>query len=274
MSLSRGIGYGRSPNRGSHELMKGVSVITAAFNAAGVIERNIQSVAAQSLVPTEHIIVDDGSVDDTVRAVERLSERWPHLRLVRQKHGGAARARNAGIEAAQGRYVAFLDADDTWTKPKLEAQVSFMSANQVLFSYGDYRAMDVAANREIGRYTAPDHITHAQLLRGCPIGCLTAAYDQSQLGKRYMPDVRRGQDWGLWLELTRDGTVARRYPGCHATYFRVPGSLSSRKLAKAVDIYRIYRRHEHLGRLRSLRYLLSHILTAFASQPDRNHRIG
>lgn len=249
--------------------MEGVSVITAAFNAAGVIERNIQSVADQSLVPAEHIIVDDGSVDDTARAVERLSERWPHLRLVRQKHGGAASARNTGIRAAQGRYVAFLDADDTWTESKLEAQVSFMSANDVLFSYGDYRVVDAAANREIGRMTAPDRVTHAEFLRGCPIGCLTAAYDQSQLGKRYMPDVRRGQDWGLWLELTRDGTAARRYPGCHASYFRAPASLSSRKLAKAADIYRIYRRHERLGRLRSLRYLVPHMLSAIANRPKR-----
>lgn len=254
--------------------MEGVSVITAAFNAAGVIERNIQSVAAQSLVPAEHIIVDDGSADDTVRTVERLSERWPHLRLVRQKHGGAARARNTGIEAARGRYVAFLDADDTWTDLKLEAQVSFMSANRVLFSYGDYRVIDAAGDREIGRYSAPDRVTHADFLRGCPIGCLTAAYDQSQLGKRYMPDVRRGQDWGLWLELTRDGTVARRYPGCHASYYRQAGSLSSRKLAKAADIYRIYRRHEQLGRLRSLRYLLPHIVSAIASRPGRSHRAG
>lgn len=246
--------------------MDGVSVITAAYNSAGVIERNIRSVAAQSLAPAEHIIVDDGSVDDTAIIVERLRRQYRHLRLVRQSHAGAAGARNAGIDAASGRYVAFLDSDDTWSEPKLEAQVSFMAANQIAFSYGDYRAVDAASGQEICRYTAPERVRHAELLRGCPIGCLTAAFDQVRLGKRYMPDVRRGQDWGLWLELTRNGTVAHRYPGCHATYYRVPGSLSSRKFAKVADIYRIYRQQERFGRIRSLRYLLPHVFGSIANR--------
>jgi glycosyltransferase involved in cell wall biosynthesis len=90
-----------------------ISVITAAYNSAGVIERNIRSVAAQSLQPKEHIVIDDGSVDDTASIVEALQREFPHLQLIRQANGGAARARNTGIAAATGRFVAFLDSDDT-----------------------------------------------------------------------------------------------------------------------------------------------------------------
>ena len=244
-----------------------VSVITAAFNSAGVIERNIRSVAAQSLQPKEHIIIDDGSVDDTASIVEGLQGEFPHVRMIRQENRGAARARNAGIAAATGRYIAFLDSVDPWSEHKLAAQTEFMAENDAPFSYGDYYDVDAATGTVNGRHEAPPQLRHADLLRGCPIGCLTVAFDQQALGKRFMPDVRRGQDWGLWLELTRDGTVGRRYPGCHARYYRTRGSLSAAKLSKAADIYRIYRENEGLGRLKSMSYLFSHMFSAASKSP-------
>jgi teichuronic acid biosynthesis glycosyltransferase TuaG len=244
-----------------------VSVITAAYNSAGVIERNIRSVGSQSLQPKEHIIIDDGSVDDTAAIAEGLRRQFPHLRVIRQANGGAARARNAGIAAATGRFVAFLDSDDAWSEHKLDSQVGFMTENAVAFSYGDYNDVDSTTGTVLGRHEAPPRLTYPDLLRGCPIGCLTVAFDQTVLGKRFMPDVRRGQDWGFWLELTRDGTVGRRYPGCHADYHRARGSLSTAKFSKAADIYRIYRAQEQMGRLRSMYYLVPHVLSSLAKSP-------
>lgn len=210
----------------------------------------------------EHIVVDDGSTDGTVAVIQGLQREFPHLRVILQENRGAAAARNAGIAAARGRYIAFLDSDDYWSEGKLEAQIGFMEANRVPFSYGDYDAVEAATGALLRRHEAPERMTHAEFLRGCPIGCLTAAFDAAMLGKRYMPDVRRGQDWGLWLTLTRDGAIARRYPGCHAVYRRSNRSLSSSKLRKLADIYRIYRMQEGLGRLRSAAYLLPHGLGA------------
>jgi teichuronic acid biosynthesis glycosyltransferase TuaG len=244
-----------------------VAVITPAHNSASVIERNIRSVGTQSLKPAEHIIVDDGSVDGTVDLVRGLQQEFPHLRIIRQKNGGAGAARNAGIEAAQARFIAFLDCDDYWSEQKLEAQIGFMTAHDVTFSYGDYNAFDAKTGDLLGCYEAPERVSHADFLRGCPIGCLTAAFDQEKLGKRYMPDVRRGQDWGFWLALTRDGSVARRYPGCHAYYRRSEGSLSSRKFHKVPDIYRIYREQERLGAMRAAWYLFRHIQGTLAKRP-------
>jgi teichuronic acid biosynthesis glycosyltransferase TuaG len=244
-----------------------VSVITAAHNSADVIERNIRSVGALSLQQREHIIIDDGSIDDTAALADRLRAEFPHIRVIRQPRGGAAQARNAGISEAIGRYIAFLDSDDAWSEQKLEAQVDFMAANDVPFTYGDYCEVDAVNGAVLGRHDAPDRLTYSDLLRGCPIGCLTVAFDQETLGKRYMPDVRRGQDWGFWLELTRDGTVGRRYPGCHAYYHRAGKSLSSAKLSKALDIYRIYRRQEKLGRVRSMYFLVPHIVSALTKSP-------
>lgn len=242
--------------------MVDISVITAAYNSASVIERNIRSVGRQSLLPGEHIIIDDGSTDETASVAEALCAEFPHLRVIRQENGGAARARNAGISIATGRFIAFLDSDDEWSAQKLSSQIEFMLAENVAFSYGDYDIVDALTGKLRGRVEPPTRLAYAELLSECPIGCLTVMFDQDALGKRFMPDVQRGQDWGLWLELTRSGTMAHRYPGCHAIYHRAGNSLSSAKFSKAADIYRIYRGQEKLGRIQSLRYLRRHVISA------------
>ena len=254
--------------------MTEVSVITAVYNSAKVIERNIRCVATQSLAPAEHIIVDDGSRDGTVDIVLGLQREFPHLQLIRQKNGGAGAARNKAIAAARSRYVAFLDCDDYWSEHKLKAQIEFMAEYSVAFSFGDYDDVDARSGTVLRQHHTPKRVTYSDLLRGCPIGCLTAAFDQTILGKRYMPNVRRGQDWGLWLALTRDGTVARRYPGRHAVYSRRNGSLSSGKLKKAADIYSIYREHENVGPVRTALYMIPHVSKALAKRvwTNRNKR--
>lgn len=246
-----------------------ISVITAAYNSAGVIERNVRSVGRQSLLPAEHIIIDDGSTDDTASIAEALCTEFPYLRVIRQENGGPARARNAGIAEATGRFIAFLDSDDEWAAQKLSTQIKFMLAEDVAFSYGNYDIVDASTRESLGRIESPTQLAYSELLNGCPIGCLTVVFDQNALGKRFMPEVQRGQDWGLWLELTRGGIMARRYPGCHAIYHRARNSLSSAKLPKVVDIYRIYREQEKLGHLQSLFYLQRHVVSAMTKSRIR-----
>lgn len=239
-----------------------VSVVTPAFNAADSIERVVSSVASQSVPVLEHIVVDDGSSDDTMGELGRLERNFAHLQIISQPRQGAARARNAGIEMARGRYIAFLDADDEWQPEKLARQIAFMEDSGAVFTYGDY--LRVRASGGHARHVrTPESLTYRDFLRGCPIGCLTVAYNQEALGKVFMPDVRRGHDWGLWLGLTRNGAVAKRYPGTEAFYHVSRRSLSRNKLLKVRDIYRIYREQEGVGSVRTLRYLVEHVVRSF-----------
>lgn len=232
-----------------------VSVITPAHNASLVLPKALAAVTDQAFAPLEHIVIDDGSTDGTVELLQELSRQLPHLRYVRQRRQGAGMARNLGVEAARGRYIAFLDSDDLWLPRKLELQVGFMEEHQCVFSYGDYLVQGRATNRVVRTFRTPRQLTHEDLLRGCPIGCLTAAYNQEALGKAYMPNIARGQDWALWLSLTRHGAPAMRYPGTEAVYHRAKGSLSANKLSKWFDMYRIYREQERIGAIRTLGYL-------------------
>jgi len=234
-----------------------VSVITPAHNASLLLPKTLAAVADQEFAPLEHIVIDDGSSDGTSELLQELARELPHLRYIRQRRRGAGMARNVGIEAAKGRYIAFLDSDDLWLPRKLELQVGFMEERQCVFSYGDYLVQGKDTDRARVAFRTPSQLTHHDLLRGCPIGCLTAAYNQEALGKAYMPRVARGQDWALWLSMTRDGTLAMRYPGTEAVYHRGRGSLSSNKLSKSLDMYRIYRQQERIGAIRTLGYLAS-----------------
>lgn len=244
-----------------------VSVVTASHNSAASIERCVRSVQRQTCVPLQHIVVDDGSNDQTLELLQELEREIRFLTVIRQANRGAGPARNAGIEAAKGRYIAFLDSDDAWLDKKLENQVTFMEERREVFTYGDYAIVNGETGVPIGHFVTPARVAYDQLLTRCPIGCSTVAYNQDDLGKRYMPSIRRGQDWALWLALTRHGVVATRYPGSSVVYYRRKGSLSRKKLTKAIDMYRIYTVEEKIGPFRSAYLLARFALNVMARNP-------
>jgi len=91
------------------------------------------------------------------------------------------------------------DADDDWLDGKLESQIAFMENNNVVFSYGDFVKVKELDDAVVGHVNTPTKLKYSELLKGCPIGCLTAVYNQKHLGKMYMPNIQRGQDFVLWL---------------------------------------------------------------------------
>jgi len=107
-----------------------VSVVLPAFNRGHCIAAAIQSVLGQTYHDWELIVIDDGSSDDTGQVVSAFND--PRIKLVRHERNlGASAARNTGIRISNGKLIAFLDSDDTWTASKLEAQVSAMIAAPV-----------------------------------------------------------------------------------------------------------------------------------------------
>jgi len=101
-----------------------ISVIVPTFNRAHTLPRTLDSILCQSLPATEVIVVDDGSQDDTEDLVRR---RYPQVRYLRQSNTGVSSARNRGINAANGDWIAFLDSDDAWLPDKLAAQRAALS---------------------------------------------------------------------------------------------------------------------------------------------------
>jgi len=104
----------------------GVSVIVPVFNGERYLEDALRSALGQSLPPSEVIVVDDGSTDGSVAIVEAFGDR---VTRIRQPNSGVAAARNRGLAAAAGEFIAFLDHDDTWPEDKLEVQVAALQAD-------------------------------------------------------------------------------------------------------------------------------------------------
>lgn len=114
-----------------------VSVIIPAFNVQDYIGRAIESVCAQTHPADEIIIVDDGSTDNTRRIVQQYGSK---VTCISQENAGAAQARNRGIEAARSKWIAFLDADDTYEPQKLKQQIELLERNpDLVWCYGNYQ---------------------------------------------------------------------------------------------------------------------------------------
>jgi len=110
-----------------------VSVIIPTFNRAAAVKEAVASVLAQTCRDFELLVVDDGSTDGTPAALARFGGEIRVLRSTRRQ--GVSAARNAGVAAAQGEWLAFLDSDDLWLPEKLERQMAFMEAHpQLLLS--------------------------------------------------------------------------------------------------------------------------------------------
>lgn len=101
--------------------MENVSVIIPVYNRADRIGRCLESVLRQTYRAVEIIIIDDGSTDNLEEMIRPV---WNQVRLIRQENKGQGAARNAGIQAAKGEWIAFLDSDDLWDEKKLEIQMN------------------------------------------------------------------------------------------------------------------------------------------------------
>jgi teichuronic acid biosynthesis glycosyltransferase TuaG len=116
--------------------MPRVSVIMPAFDSAAHVGSAIASVQAQTETDWELLVIDDGSRDETPGIVANAAREDRRIHLIRLAgNGGPAVARNAGIAAARGRYIAFLDSDDLWLPEKLARQLRFMEQRNAGFSY-------------------------------------------------------------------------------------------------------------------------------------------
>jgi len=109
-----------------------VSVIIPTYNRAHLVGRAIQSVLNQTYQDFEIIVVDDGSADNTKEVIKKFQEQDKRVKYIRhEKNRGGSAARNTGIKASRGEYIAFLDSDDKWVPGKLEKQLKKINDSEL-----------------------------------------------------------------------------------------------------------------------------------------------
>ena len=187
--------------------MPRVSVVVPTYNRAHLICETLDSVLAQTYRDFEVIVVDDGSTDETLAVLSKYGGR---IRVVCQPHragGAGAFARNTGIREATGKFVAFLDSDDTWLPTKLERQVALLDAHSDLsWVYSDAEAFDGETGRTLGFFSQGGRQREGDVLQPLFLGCFIPSPTPivrrtvfSEVGDLW--PLPTAEDWDMWLRI-------------------------------------------------------------------------
>jgi glycosyltransferase involved in cell wall biosynthesis len=183
-----------------------ISVVIPAHNAELYLDEAIASVRSQTFSDYEILVIDDGSTDRTAE----IASSYDGVLVLAQNNRGAAAARNAGIRAARGKYIAFLDADDVWLPSKLEKQAARLLENpRSEWTYTDAWVFDSATDRTICRIGERIRLHQGDILRPLLLRCFipsaTPVVKRTILSEAGLFDEARerriAEDWDLWLRI-------------------------------------------------------------------------
>lgn len=243
-----------------------------AYNCVDYISESIKSVQNQSYRNWELIVADDNSTDGTVDAVRSMAADDNRIHLLETDINlGPAAARNRAINAAQGDYIAFLDSDDIWWYPdKLSRQISFMEQMGYDFTYTAYEKINERGEHMGVVISAPKSVNYSSMLyQGDPIGNLTVVYNAEKLGKFYVPDIKKRNDFALWLKIMHDCDRAYGLDEVLASYRVRAGSVSSTRKSKLIKYYwELYRDIERLSNIKSFAAIASLVFFKSIRQTD------
>lgn len=231
-----------------------VSIIMPSYNCGRYVEETIRSVQRQTYTNWEIIFVDDLSSDETVSLVSEIGKIDSRIRLFRnERNVGAAESRNKALREAKGRWIAFLDSDDLWLPDKLEKQVRFMRENGYRFSYTGYSEMDSDGKDTGVVVSGPKKISKRGMFAFCWPGCLTVMYDASVIGLLQISDIKKNNDYAMWLKVCRDSDCFL-LDECLAKYRRGrSGSVSSHGILTMIQWhYKLFHEVEGMNVMSSL----------------------
>jgi teichuronic acid biosynthesis glycosyltransferase TuaG len=221
-----------------------VSIITPVYNAARWLPGTLASVRAQTLTDWEHILVDDGSTDDSLAIIESAATNDVRFRSLPTSHKGClAVLRNLALDVACGRYIAFIDADDLWLPQKLARSIEWMTRHGYGFIYHDYRHF--FTDGRIGALVSgPEELTLRAQHTNHGVNCVGVVIDREQI-----PDFRfreglysyQNEDFIAWMSLLQRGYTGHRFPADLGRYRLSKESLGANKFAAARRTWRVYR---------------------------------
>lgn len=205
-------------------MIASVSTIIPCYRCSSTIGRAVDSVAKQTLLPAEVILVDDGSGDNTLEVLLELQRNYGKdwLKVIAQKeNGGPSVARNTAWDCASQDYIAFLDADEVWHPEKIAVQYSWMLRHPDIALSG-HNSVQIKLEEQYNFEPIPTEIkasfvskNQILLFNVFSTACVMTKRDLKQ---RFSPSLRYSQDYFLWLEILLGGDQAAILNFC-GTYY-------------------------------------------------------
>lgn len=191
-----------------------VTVVIPAYNCEAFIGQAMDSVLKQTTKEEiEILVIDDGSTDHTREVVQSYMNQYANLGVSdyprsisyhsNGKNKGVAETRNIGIRAAQGEYIAFLDADDWWMKEKLEKQLALIREKKAVLVYSARELMQMDGSTTGKVIEVPRKVTYEVLLKTNSIPCSSVLIKSGVAREFYMCHDELHEDYILWLRVLK-----------------------------------------------------------------------
>lgn len=234
-----------------------VSVIIPYFKKKDTILSSINSVLDQTYKNFEIIIVyDDESESDWnfVKEIKNMDQRISVIQNKQKK--GAGKSRNIGIQNSNGKFIAFLDADDTWQSDKLSKQIEFMKLKNCDISHTSYSIVD-RSKKVLSIRVARNFFDLKDLLKSCDIGTSTVIIKKNLINNYIQfASLTTKEDFVLWLKLLKQDNKIYGLNEILTTWTKSSSSLSSSTLQKVFDGFRVYYKYMNFSSIKSIYYLL------------------
>mgnify|MGYP001158132038 FL=1 len=230
-----------------------ISVIIPFYDDLFFLKKAISSVLKQSIKNYEIIIIHDNPKGKkNLFDLKRLIKRKRNIRLLNnEKNLGAGLSRNRGIKIAKGKFIAFLDSDDTWTKNKLLIQRNFMKRKNILASHTSYDILDIDNNFIKKRISS--NLKYHNLLNSCDIGLSTVMINRKLFkGSYFFPNLKTKEDYVLWLKIAKKGVIFYGLKKTLTKWTDKPNSLSKSVYQKLRDAFMVYYKYEGFNFFKSL----------------------
>ncbi len=235
-----------------------VSVIIPYYKKRHLIRETIVSVIKQSYNYLEIIIIYDDTNLNDLEYLQEISKLDNRIKIINNnKRLGAGPSRNKGIEQSNGKYVAFIDADDTWVKDKLKDQISFMKKNDYQISHTSYFIVD-EKKKIIGQRKARDLLSINEILKSCDIGLSTVIIEKKVIVKTNtkFPQLVTKEDFVFWLTLMKKNHKFYGFDSNLTNWTDTKNSLSSSTIQKMFDGFKVYNYYMNFNIIKSIYYLI------------------